>query len=310
MADVKVLGHTPPDTDSTCSPIVYAWYLSNVKNVSAKAVIGSEPNREAQFVLEKFGFDTPEIVDSIDEDDKLVIVDTNNPEEFIDGTEDAEIVEIIDHHKLFGLKTNSPLNITIRTYGSVPTVMWEVMGENVSQLTPEVAGLMLAPIVSDTLNFTSSTTTEMDKEVAQKLAEIAGIDIDELAQEMFAAKSNLEGMDLKEILLSDAKNFEFDGDIYKIGVLETTAPEQAINKLEEFIPVVEQIKETEDLKEMFFFVVDIINSSAHLLQTSEFVKETGQKAFGGEFADGVMLLEGVTSRKKQIAPKLAEVLDD
>ncbi len=309
MTDLKVLGHTPPDTDSTCSPILYAWYLNDVKGVPAKAFIGAEPNREAKFVLEKLNIATPEILNSIDKDDKLVILDTNNPEELIDGAIDAEIVEIIDHHKLFGLKTDGPIKMTIRTYGSVPTVIWEVMGEDVNKITPEMATLMLAPILSDTLNFTSSTTTEKDREVAAKLAEIAGIDMDEFAQEMFAAKSNLDGMNIREILLSDAKNFDFGGQKYKIAVLETTDPSQAIGMQQQLVKEIAAVKEEESLADMFFFVVDIINSNATLLSVSDSTDAIAKKVFGREFEDGKMLLEGVTSRKKQIAPKFAEVLE-
>jgi manganese-dependent inorganic pyrophosphatase len=309
MADVKVFGHSPADTDSTCSPIVFAWYLSEYKNLPAKAFVSGDINREAKFVLEKFGVAVPDQLGQLQPGDKVAIVDTNNPEELPDGISEVEIVEIVDHHRLFGLKTNSPLNVTIRTYGSVPTVMWEMFTpEAKANLPKQIAGLMLAPIVSDTLNFTSSTTTEADRVAGAELAKIAEINIDELAKEMFAAKSDLTGMDAKQILLSDYKDSEFGGEIYRVGVLETTDPSQPLGMIEEFKQLITQVKQEESLAGFFFFIVDIVKSEAHLVRTDAEV-EIAKSAFAKDFDGDVMLLPGAVSRKKDLIPKLAAVLE-
>lgn len=309
MSAIKVMGHCPPDTDSTCSPIVYAWYLREHQNMDAEAYVGGPLNREAEFVLNYFGVNTPQLISEVSEGDKLVLVDTNNPEELISGWEKAEIIEIVDHHKLFGLKTNNPIKITMRPYGSVPAILWELMPEVRDSLPREIAGMMLACLLSDTLKFTSVTTTEFDKEVGLKLVDMLKLDIDEFAAEMFAAKSNLAGMSPQQILLTDAKDFEFGGKVYKIAVMETTDPSQPLAMRADLEVEIEKMKQAENLAGMFFFVVDIVNSNAKLFTTSEVEKSAAEKAFNMQFDEtGIMTLPGVVSRKKQIAPVLESVL--
>jgi len=306
---IKVLGHKNPDTDSTCSPIVYAWFLNEFRNLEAEAVVLGELNKEAQFVLNHFGVVAPRQISSVGEGDKLVILDTNNPDELVEGYQLAEILEIIDHHKLQGLKTSNITNVTIRTYGSVPTVLWELMAEAHSNLPRHIAGLMLAPIISDTLKFTSPTTTGQDREVADILAQIAEIDIDTFAAELFAAKSDLTGMSAEQILTTDSKDFDFGGKIYKLAVLETTAPVKALEMRAELVSEIETIKSRENLAGMMFFVVDIINSAAHLFVSSEHEAQIARKAFNADFDEsGMMHLPGVVSRKKQIAPMVEKAV--
>ncbi|MBP9687723.1 manganese-dependent inorganic pyrophosphatase [Candidatus Woesebacteria bacterium] len=309
MASIKVMGHCPPDTDSTCSPISYAWFLKTIKGMDVEAVIGGGLNKEAQFVLSHFGIETPHMIESVTEGDKLVIIDTNNPEELITGWEKAEIIEIVDHHKLYGLKTANIPTVTIKPYGCVATVLWEIMTEAHDKLPKEIAGLMAACIISDTLNLTSPTTTEKDKQALTHLVSVAGIDVQSFSQEMFAAKSNLDGLTDEQILLTDAKDFEFGGAIYKIGVLETTAPNQALAKKDSLVVAMNTLKQKENLAGMMFFVVDIIQSSAVLLTSSEEDLKLGEKAFSVTAENGVLTLPGIVSRKKQIVPAFEKIFN-
>lgn len=304
---IKVLGHQNPDTDSTCSPIVYAWFLNEFRNLEAEPVVLGGLNKEAQFVLNHFGVDTPRQVSKVIEGEQLVIVDTNNPDELVSGYEQAEILEIIDHHKLQGLKTSNIPTVTIKSYGSMPTVLWEIMAEAHDNMPKHIAGLMLAPILSDTLKFTSPTTTGQDREVADILAEIAEVDIDTFAAELFAAKSDLTGMSATQILTTDSKDFDFGGKVYKLAVLETTAPAKALEMRAELADEIEVIKSQEGLAGMMFFIVDIVNSEAHLFVTSEHEAQIARKAFNADFDEtGIMRLPGVVSRKKQIAPMVEQ----
>ncbi len=309
MATIKVMGHCPPDTDSTCSPLVYAWFLKNIKGLDAEAVICGKLNKETEFVLNELKVPAPTQIESVTEGDKLVLVDTNNPEELISGWDKAEIIEIVDHHKLFGLKTASPATITIRTYGCVATVLWELMKEAHDKTPKEIAGLLLACILSDTLKFTSPTTTETDKKVAAELAIISGIDVDTFATGMFEAKSNLDGMDAQDILSMDAKDFDFGGKIYKIAVLETTNPSSALEKKVALLAQMTTIKADNALAGMFFFIVDILKSEAVLLTTTEEELVAAEKAFSATRDESKLLfLPGIVSRKKQIAPKIEEAI--
>lgn len=276
--------------------------------MDVEAVVGGKLNKEAQFVLSHFNIQTPQNISSVSAEDKLILIDTNNPEELISGWDQAEIIEIIDHHKLYGLKTNSIPKVTVRPYGCVATVIWELMAEAHDQVPKDMAGLLLSCILSDTLKFTSPTTTDMDKKVAEELQKIAGVEIDSYATEMFAAKSNLDGMSAHDILSTDAKDFEFGNKIYKIAVLETTTPDQALGKRSELETEMKKMKEEGSLAGMFFFVVDILNSNAVLMTTGEEETIIAEKAFGITNEAGLLTLPGIVSRKKQIVPAIEKVV--
>lgn len=301
MSKVLVMGHVPADTDSVCSPIVYAWYLKNIKGMDAEAVMNGNLSKEAAFVLEHFQVEAPRQINELTTEDQLVLVDSTNPKELLTGFDAASIIEVVDHHKLGGLSTDKPLTVTIRPYGCVATVIYEIMGENVAKLPKEIAGLMLAGITSDTLNLTSPTTTELDRETAIKLAEIAGENKDELANGMFAAKSDISDLTAMEVILTDQKNFDFGGKTYKVSAIETTNPESVLNRIDEFKSAAEAIKTEASLEGVYVFIVDIIKSEATLFATSG-AEAFAEKAFSKQFENGLMHLSGVVSRKKQMVP--------
>ena len=167
-----VFGHKSPDTDSTGSPIIWAWYLNEVKGVKAEAVLLGEPNTEAAFVLKHWGLEKPAIISDVTAEDKVVIVDTNNPAELPPSINEAQIQAIIDHHLLVGgIKTKTPIDITIRPLACTATIMHDLMGADLAQAPRAIKGAMLSCILSDTLEFRSPTTTPHDRAVAEKIVE-------------------------------------------------------------------------------------------------------------------------------------------
>lgn len=305
---IKVFGHGAPDTDATCSPIAFAWYL-NKKGEEASAYVSGELNKETQFVLDKFGINAPEQLPVLSEGDKVVILDTNNPEELPSNVNEAEILEIVDHHKLFGgLMTSSPVRVTMKPIACTATLVWQRIQSDNIEVEPNIAGIMLAAILSDTLKFTSPTTTEEDKKAAKDLADISGVDVDDLATSMFNAKSDLSGMSVRDVLTVDSKVFDFNGKKVRISVIETTNPDNAKSMREEVSAEMAQTKKQENLDYMFFFIINILTTSAELLSGSEEENKLSEKAFGETFSGSYMSLPGVVSRKKQIAPKLESVI--
>ena len=156
---IKVFGHKAPDTDATGSAIIWSWFLETKELETTPYVLGT-PNTEAAFVLKRWGYDTPALLEDVNADDMVVIVDTNNPAELPEHINDATIIEIIDHHMLVGgLKTNQPINVTIEPVASTATVMANMMGEELATAPDAIKGLILSCILSDTLEFRSPTTT-------------------------------------------------------------------------------------------------------------------------------------------------------
>ncbi|NBD30507.1 MAG: manganese-dependent inorganic pyrophosphatase [Alphaproteobacteria bacterium] len=301
-----VFGHKAPDTDSTGAPLIWAWHLSEVKGQDAKAVLLGQPNTEAAFVLNRWGYEMPEIIEDVADDQPCVVVDTNNPAELPANINGADVKAIIDHHKLVGgLETKGPINITIRPLACTATIMHDLMGPNAAKLTDPVKGLMLSCILSDTLEFRSPTTTEQDKALAESLASDLGLNLTDYAAEMFAAKSDVSAFSDAELIRMDSKEYEVSGTKFRVSVLETTAPEIPLGRKDSLMASMKDVAAEDGVDEVLLFVVDILREEATLLVPNDTVKTVAEKSFGATVDGDTVVLPGVMSRKKQIIPNLA-----
>ncbi|WP_282058624.1 manganese-dependent inorganic pyrophosphatase [Lentibacter algarum] len=301
-----VLGHKSPDTDSTGSPILWAWYLNEVKGQSAEAVLLGEPNTEAAFLLAKWDLPKPRIISDLDENQPCVIVDTNNPAELPAGVNGADVQAIIDHHKLVGgLETKGPIEITIRPLACTATIMIDLMGDDAAKMPDWAKGTALTCILSDTLEFRSPTTTPHDKAVAEQLACDLGIDIPTYAAEMFAAKSDVSAFSDAELLRMDSKEYEVAGTKFRVSVLETTAPDTVLSRKASLMAAMPTVASEDGVEQVLLFVVDILNEEATLLVPNDLVKTVAEKSFGATVSGDSVVLPGIMSRKKQIIPSLA-----
>jgi manganese-dependent inorganic pyrophosphatase len=302
---IKVFGHKSPDTDSTGSPIIWAWYLSEVKGTPAQPVLLGEPNTEAGFVLRHWGLTKPAIISDVAADDTVVIVDTNNPAELPPSINDAQIAAIIDHHMLVGgLKTRTPIDITIRPLACTATIMHDLIGADIARAPREIKGAMLSCILSDTLEFRSPTTTPHDKAVAEKLASDLGVSIPEFSAEMFAAKSDVSAFSDAELLRMDSKEYSVAGKELRVSVLETTAPKVVLDRKTSLMASMEGVAKEDGADQVLLFVVDILKEEATLLVPNELVKQLAEASFGCAVTGDTVVLPGIMSRKKQIIPAL------
>ena len=300
-----VFGHKSPDTDSTGSPIIWAWYLNQIKGEKAEPVLLGEPNTEAAFVLEKWDLDKPRIIDGVAEDQPVVIVDTNNPAELPDGINAADIRAIIDHHKLVGgLETKGPIDIRIEPLACTATIMWKMIGKDMAQAPASVKGAMLSCILSDTLEFRSPTTTQEDKAIAHDLAKDLGVDIPAYAAEMFAAKSDVSRFSDAELLRMDSKEYTVGGKEFRVSVLETTSPQTVLDRKDSLMASMADVAAEDGADQVLLFVVDILKEEATLLVPNDLVKSVAEKSFGATVSGDMVVLPGVVSRKKQIIPNL------
>jgi len=303
---IQVFGHKSPDTDSTGSPIVWAWYLSEVKGTPAKPVLLGEPNTEAAFVLRHWGLDKPEIAAAIEPGAPVVIVDTNNPAELPEGINKADIRAIIDHHKLVGgLETKGPIDITLRPLACTATVMADLIGADLARAPRAIKGAMLSCIVSDTLEFRSPTTTPHDRAVAESLAADLGVDLHALATAMFEAKSDVSAFSDAELLRMDSKEYTVAGRELRISVLETTAPKVVLDRKDSLMASMVDVAKQDGADQVLLFVIDILKEEATLLVPNALVKELAEKSFGAKVTGDTVVLPGIMSRKKQIIPALS-----
>ncbi|XDA96460.1 manganese-dependent inorganic pyrophosphatase [Sulfitobacter sp. LCG007] len=300
-----VFGHKSPDTDSTGSPIIWAWYLKEIQGVDARPALLGEPNTEAAFVLKRWGLEKPEIISDVADDQPVVIVDTNNPAELPSNINNADIQAIIDHHKLVGgLETRGPIQIVMQPLACTATIMHDIIGAYLEKAPEAVKGAMLSCILSDTLEFRSPTTTPHDKAVAEKLASELGVSIPDYAAELFAAKSDVSAFSEAELLRMDSKEYEVGGKQFRISVLETTSPKMILDRKDALVAAMPGVAQEDGAEQVLLFVIDILNEEATLLVPNELSKSVAEKSFGVTVSGDTVVLPGVMSRKKQIIPVL------
>jgi manganese-dependent inorganic pyrophosphatase len=301
----KVFGHKSPDTDSTGSPIIWAWYLNEIKGETAQAVLLGEPNTEAAFLLKRWDLPKPAIIEDVAENDPVVIVDTNNPAELPASINTANIRAIIDHHKLVGgLETKGPIDITIRPLACTATIMHDLMGDDTAKMPDWVKGTMLTCILSDTLEFRSPTTTAHDKAVAESLAADLGLNIADYAADMFAAKSDVSAFSDAELIRMDSKEYAVDGVKFRVSVLETTAPQMVLDRKDSLLASMVDVAAEDGVDHVLLFIVDILNEQATLLVQNDTVKTVAERSFDTTVSGDTVVLPGIMSRKKQIIPNL------
>ncbi|PIE11627.1 MAG: manganese-dependent inorganic pyrophosphatase [Rhodobacterales bacterium] len=300
-----VFGHKSPDTDSTGSPLIWAWYLKDVMGIDAEARLLGTPNTEALFVAERWGFELPAIIDDVADDQPCVIVDTNNPAELPANINNADVRAIIDHHKLTGgLETKGPIHIHMKPVACTATILHDAMGADAAKMPEGIKGLMLSCILSDTLEFRSPTTTDEDRKLAEALAADLGLSIPDFAGEMFAAKSDVSAFSDAELLRMDSKEYAVDGTKFRVSVLETTAPKMVLDRKDSLAEAMTTVAAEDGVDQVLLFVVDILNEEATMLTPNDLTKSVAEKSFGATVSGDTVVLPGVMSRKKQIIPAL------
>ena len=239
---------------------------------------------------------------------KLILVDHNEKSQAVTNIDEAEILEIIDHHRLGSLETMSPVYFRNQPLGCTATIIYQMYQEQGVEIEKNIAGLLCSAIISDTLMFRSPTCTNLDKEVANKLAQIAGIDVKEFAQDMFEAGSDFSNKTEKEILNQDFKIFH-SGDT-DFGVSQISAmSRQELDKVEERIrPEMELMLGEKKLDMMFVMLTDIFNESTYLIYNGDGASSLAAEAFGCAESEDGLTLKGVVSRKKQLIPALINTL--
>lgn len=296
-----VFGHKSPDTDSICSAISLA-YLKNKLGVEAKAYALEEPRKEAKFVLDYFKVESPEVLPAgAIKGQDVALVDHNEVAQTADDIAEANLVEVIDHHKIGCLSTDLPISVRIMPVGCTCTIIYNLFKENNVEIPYEIAGLLLSAILSDTLIFKSPTTTELDKEAALALAEIAKVDYEKYGMEMFKAGTSLEGFSIEEIVNMDFKEFNMSGNRVGIGQVMTLDIDSILNKKDEYLSYINGT----DYDMLVLAITDIIKEGSYLLYKAN--DSVISEAFNVDANQGVFA-EGVVSRKKQLVPNLTSAV--
>ena len=235
---------------------------------------------------------------------QLILVDHNEVSQAVEGLEECEIMEIIDHHRIGSVETVSPVYFRNQPVGCTGTIVAQMYREQGIEITKEMAGLMCSAILSDTLMFRSPTCTPLDEQIARELAVIAGVDVEEHAKAMFRAGSDLSGKTPNEIFYMDYK--KFNADTINFGVGQITSMDQG--ELDDIkAPILEymdSVKEEQGLDYVFFMLTNILEETTHLLICGPDAEEVIERGFDVTPEDKIAVLPGVMSRKKQMIPNL------
>ena len=239
---------------------------------------------------------------------RVILVDHNEKTQAVDGIEEADILEIIDHHRLGNLETIGPVFFRNQPVGCTATIIYQMYQENGVEIDSTTAALLCSAIISDTLLFRSPTCTPLDEKIAKKLAKIAGINLEEQAQAMFKAGSSLAGKTAEDICFQDFKQFTVNDMVFGVGQLNSMSKEELQEVKEMLTPYLPKVLEKNGVQMVFFMLTDILDESTELLCCGARAKEYIIDAFDLKENTEKMILKGVVSRKKQLIPTLVSEL--
>ncbi len=301
-----VFGHQKPDTDSITSAIVLA-NLERALGVDATAYKLGEVNKETKYALKTFETEEPQTLESIDEGTNVAMVDNNEFSQSVAGIEKANIKMVVDHHKI-KFETVEPIFYLSEPVGCTATILYKLYKQNEVEIDSQIAGLMLSAIISDTLLFKSPTCTEQDKKIAQKLSEIAGVDIETYGKEMLKAGTDISEFTPYQVINIDSKEFNDKNTKFEISQVNAVDLDSVFSRQSELEDAIQKEIQDKNLDFYMFAATDILNANSKIIAIGN-KANTVEKAFGVNLENNTAMLNNVVSRKKQMLPNILNNLD-
>lgn len=296
-----IFGHKNPDTDSICSALVQEKFDKN-NGWNTKAVRLGNVNKETKFVLDYLGIDAPELIEKVEDGQAVILVDHNEFSQSACNIENAKIQMVIDHHRIADFHTSEPLYYRAEPVGCTSTILFKRFKENNMTIERKEAILMLSAIISDTLLFKSPTCTKYDVEAANELAKIANIDVNVYGLDMLKAGTDLNDFTSEELINIDSKEFISNNVKLQIAQVNTACIEDVLKNKEAIENAMKNYMSEHNTNLFVFLITDIINSNSQAIALGD--TNIFEKAFNTILENNMAFLEGVVSRKKQVAPVL------
>ena len=306
MNKLYVFGHTKPDTDSIASAIVFAR-LQKVLGIDAVAYKLGEVNKETKYALKTFEVEEPQTLTSVDENCDVALVDNNEFSQSVSGIEKAHVKMVVDHHKI-KLETVEPIYFITEPLGCTCTILYKLYKQNEVDIDSHTAGLMLSAIISDTLLFKSPTCTEQDKEIAKKLAKIAGVDIESYGKEMLKAGTDISDFTPFQVINIDSKEFNDKNAKFEISQVNAVDLDSVFSRQSELEDAINKEIKEKNLDFYMFAATDILNANSKIIAIGN-KADTVEKAFGVNLENNTAMLNNVVSRKKQMLPNILNNLN-
>lgn len=276
-------------------------------NTEAKAYRLGEISAETQFALDHFNVEAPELLNEDLKGQDVILVDHNEFQQSADTISNATIKHVIDHHRISNFETAAPLYYRAEPVGCSATILYKMYKERGFEIKPEIAGLMISAIISDSLLFKSPTCTKEDVDAAQALKDIANVDLEAYGLEMLKAGASTTDKSAETLVNMDAKSFNMGDYVTRIAQVNTVDIDEVLDRKDEFEKVMLEMSANEKYDLFVLVVTDIINSDSKILVVGAEKDKVGE-AFKVQLDDGMAFLSGVVSRKKQVVPQITKVL--
>ena len=307
MAKTYIFGHKNPDTDAISSAIIMADFEQQTGNTDATPYRLGEVGPETQYALNHFNVDTPELLSDDLNNQNVILVDHNEFQQSADTIDKSSIQHVVDHHRISNFETAGPLDYRAEPVGCTATILYKMYKERGFEIKPEIAGLMISAIISDSLLFKSPTCTQQDIDAAEALKSIADIDLESYGLEMLKAGASTTDKTASQLLNMDAKSFNMGDYITRIGQVNTVDIDEVFQRQEELEKAMLEVSTNEKYDLFVLLVTDIINSDSKILVVGAEKDKVGN-AFNVKLDNNTAFLPGVVSRKKQVVPQITEAL--
>ena len=299
MEKIIVFGHKNPDTDTICSSIVMADLQTKLRGEEIIPCRLGEINEETKYALNHFNVEEPQLIEKVEEGQRVILVDHNEFSQSVEGIENAKIDSVVDHHRINNFQTAEPLFYYAQPVGCTSTLLFELYTLNNLTIEPKMAGLMLSAIISDTLSLKSPTTTVKDEKAVEALAKIANVDANTYGLEMLKAGTNLDKYTEAELINLDAKKVEKDDVKYVIAQVNTVSIPDVLKRKAKLEDEINKEIQNKGLSLFVFVITDIVNSNSEAIVLGERTDAISKEY---ELKDNVAVMPGVVSRKKQVLP--------
>lgn len=304
MENIFIFGHKSPDTDSIMSSLVME-NLEKAFGESSTAYRLGNINKETEYALNYFNATAPKLIESIEPNTPVILVDHNEFSQSANGIENAKILKVVDHHRINDFKTADPLFYMSEPVGCTCTILFTLYKMNNVEITPQIAGLMLSAIISDTLLLKSPITTIKDKKAVEELAKIANIDVNTYGLNMLKAGTELSSYSAEELINLDAKIADMNGNKVKVAQINTVDIADVLKNQEDLENAIHSKIKEEDLKLFMLAITDILNSNSEVIAIGDRT-DIVENAYHVKLENNRAFLPGVVSRKKQMLPIMQE----
>ena len=301
MEKTLIFGHKSPDTDSIASAIVMEDLENRIGNINAEACRLGKINKETEFALNYFKVLPPELIESVNDSDKVILVDHNCFAQSANGIEKAKIEKVVDHHNITGFETKEPLFYIGLPVGCTCTIIYGLYQMNNLEISPSCAGLMLSAIISDTLLFKSPTCTKKDIEIANELAKIANVDINTYGIELLKAGTDLSSYSAADLISLDSKELTVNSTKFQIAQVNTVSIEEVLKDKDNIEFAMNTFIEKNNIDLFIFAITDILNNNSQIIALGK-ITDIVEKSYDVTLRNNMAFLPGVVSRKKQIVP--------